>query len=52
MITDSDLYVFGGILLTLLIFAFGVTLVEFIEMDKNPKKYKNPNYGKKKKSKK
>ena len=48
MITDSDLFVFGGILLTLLVIAFGVTIVEFIEMDKNPKDYKNPRYGKKK----
>jgi hypothetical protein len=47
----SDIYIFGIFVLIILIISFGITIYEFIEMDKHPDSYKNPRYKHKKRSK-
>ena len=48
-INSSEIFILGSIILLVLFIAFGVTIVEFIKMDKDPKSYKNPRYKKKNK---
>tara|TARA_A100001015_G_C14934342_1_gene689806 strand:- start:908 stop:1087 length:180 start_codon:yes stop_codon:yes gene_type:complete len=43
-INPSEIFVIGSIILLILFIAFGVTIVEFIKMDKDPENYKNPRY--------
>ena len=47
----NDIYIFGIVVLVILIISFGITIYEFIEMDKHPDAYKNPRYKNKKNTK-
>ena len=48
----TDVYIFGIFVLSILFISFGITIYEFIEMDKHPESYKNPRYQRKKRLKK
>ena len=47
----SELYVFGIFVVVILLLSFGITIYEFIEMDKHPEAYKYPRYKHKKRKK-
>ena len=45
----TQIIIAGILFFSLAITAFLLTLIEFVNMDKNPDKYKNPRYKKRKK---
>ncbi len=45
----TEIIVFGFLFFSLAITAFILTLIEFVNMDKNPDNYKNPRFNPKKK---
>ena len=46
----TQIIIAGILFFSLAITAFLLTLIEFVNMDKNPDKYKNPRYKKRKKT--
>ena len=48
--TKTQIIIAGVLFFSLAIIAFFLTLIEFINMDKDPEKYKNPRYSSKNKN--